>query len=347
MKKMLSIHDLAKQIGTSATAISFVINGKATAKGISQELQEKIQSYIKKVGYKPNLVAQSLRTGKSKIIGMLVEDVSDYFFSHIARGVEELAYQYNYKIFFASTKNDTAKTKSLLQLFRDRQVDGYIIAPPLGIETEVNTLLEDGFPVVLIDRYFKDVDTYNVLVDNFVGVYKAIEHLHNNGFSNIGFITLNSQQSQMKERLEGYLKAIQLSGQKNCILEVPYDNPADTSVKMVSTFLTKHKELDAVLFATNYLTNYGIEAINQLSLSIPGDLAVVSFDDTTHFRLLSPTITAIAQPLNDIAYHVITKLMACLNSEKVNNKKEMVVLPTKLIIRNSSKQVKKSKMIAV
>src|ERR1044071_5908470 len=125
MKKKLSIHDLAKQLGVSATTISFVINGKASEKGISEQLEERVRKHIQKVGYKPNLLAQSLRTGKSKIIGMMLEDISDPFFSEIARGVEINAYNHGYKIFYVSTENDTKKTKDLLQVFRDRQVDGY------------------------------------------------------------------------------------------------------------------------------------------------------------------------------------------------------------------------------
>jgi LacI family transcriptional regulator len=346
MKKKLSIHDLAKQLGVSATAISFVINGKASEKGISDELKKRILDHIEDVGYKPNLLAQSLRTGKSKIIGMMVEDISDPFFSSIARGVEINAYEHGYKIFYVSTENDPVKTKALLKVFRERQVDGYIIAPPPGVETDIQSLLDDKLPVILFDRYLPDLTTHNVIVNNFQGSYKAVEHLQKNGFSNIGFVTLSSQQTQMRDRLEGYKQAVKDTNQ-TYILEIQYRSPEKDIVKKIKQFLTSNKKLDSVLFATNYLTSYGMKAINSLKLSVPEDIAIVSFDDNTFFELYSPSITAVAQPMEEISEKVVEKLMSCLNSNKDNDKKETVVLNAELIVRTSSKPLKKAHLINV
>jgi LacI family transcriptional regulator len=115
MKKKTSIHDIARALDLSATTISFVLNGKAEEKKISEDVRKKVSDYIKKVGFQPNLIAKSLRTGKTNVIGMLVEDLSDPFFSSISRGVETIAYDHKYKIFFASTENDTEKTKALIK----------------------------------------------------------------------------------------------------------------------------------------------------------------------------------------------------------------------------------------
>jgi LacI family transcriptional regulator len=335
MKKRLSIHDLAKQLGVSATAISFVINGKASEKGISDELKKRIVDHIEDVGYKPNLLAQSLRTGKSKIIGMMVEDISDPFFSSIARGVEINAYERGYKIFYVSTENDPAKTKALLKVFRERQVDGYIIAPPPGVEADIKSLLDDKLPVILFDRYLPELTTNNVVIDNFQGSFTAVEHLQKNGFAHIGFVTLDSQQTQMRDRLEGYKKAVK--GANNAyVLEIQYRSDEKDIVKKIKQFLTVNKKLDSVLFATNYLTSYGMKAINSLKLSVPKDVAIVSFDDNTLFELYSPSITAVAQPMKEISERVVEKLMSCLNSNKDNERKETIVLKTELVIRNSS-----------
>src|SRR5205823_12757554 len=124
-------------------------------------MEKKILNHVKKIGYQPNLVAKSLRTGKTKIIGMLVEYISDPFFASIAGVVEEKAYKHGYKIFYSSTENETKKAKALIQILRDRQVDGYIIAPPPGIEEDIQLLKADGFPVVLFDRYFPKLETNN------------------------------------------------------------------------------------------------------------------------------------------------------------------------------------------
>src|SRR5690606_15996478 len=125
----------------------------------------------------PNQLAQGLRTGKSKIIVFMVEDISDVFFSGISRLMEEKAYENGYKLIFCSTENDKDKSKDLLNMFRDRLVDGYIITPPADFEGEVRELMEDGKPVVLFDRYFKNLDVSHVIIDNLESVFTSINSL--------------------------------------------------------------------------------------------------------------------------------------------------------------------------
>ncbi len=336
IKKRISIHDIAKQLNVSSTTVSFVLNGKAEEKRISDEMKKKILDHVAEVGYQPNQVAKSLRTGKSKIIGMLVEDISDPFFSSISRLVEESLYKHGYKIFFSSTENNTEKTRVLLNVLRERQVDGYIIAPPPGIENEIESLIGERSPVVLFDRYFPDLNTINVVVDNFGGASLAIDHLYENGYRKIGLVTLDSEQSQMKDRLAGYNDTVRKKGLPSVVEKIPFRQTKEEMVKQIKDFLLTHSELDAVLFATNYLTIPGLEAIIELTLSIPHDIAVVGFDDNNHFSLFSPSITAVAQPIQMLSEKTVKRLMSCLVKEKEGFKSETEVLPTKLIIRSSS-----------
>jgi LacI family transcriptional regulator len=283
------------------------------------------------------MIAKSLRTGKTNIIGMLVEDISDPFFSGISRGVESIAYKHGYKIFFASTENDTEKTKALIKVFRERQVDGYIIAPPAGVEREIKELMDDNVPVILFDRYLPSLSTSTVIIDNFSGSYQAVKHLEENGFSNIAFITLESDQTQMQARLQGYIKAVEESLKDPIIKKLPYKLSHDLSAeKLVQQFIGQHNRVDAIIFATNYLAINGLKAIRNLNLSIPGDIAVVGFDDNTHFHLFTPSITAVAQPIQEITEEVVKQLLDALSDEKESKKRRTVTLPIKLIPRNSS-----------
>ncbi|MEO6547189.1 MAG: LacI family DNA-binding transcriptional regulator [Ferruginibacter sp.] len=336
MKKKTSIHDIARELNISATTISFVLNGKADEKRISEDVTRKILDYVEQVGYHPNQVAKSLRTGKTNIIVMLVEDISDPFFSSITRIVESIAYKHHYKIFFASTENDTEKTKILIQVFRDRQVDGYIIAPPPGIEKEIQSLLDDNLSVILFDRYLPAINTNTVIIDNFSGAYQAVEHLVESGYSNIGFLTLESGQTQMQARLEGYIKAIEENGQDPIIKKLPYQLNNLATEKLVQQFIEQHSKLDAVIFATNYLSVNGIKAINDMGITIPDDIAVVGFDDNTHFNLFTPSITAVAQPIREISEEVVKQLLDALLEGKESKQLRMVMLPVSLIVRNSS-----------
>lgn len=176
MAKKLSINDIANELGIAKSTVSFVLNGKAKEKRISDELADKVLKFVAESGYQRSHLAQSLSTGKTKMICLLVEKISDYFFWHIAYYLEEVTYQNGYKIIYCSTENDQEKTWQLLALLRLRQVDSYIITPPEGIEADISALIEAKIPVVLFDRYLTSVPTNYVGLDNFNGTFIATKH---------------------------------------------------------------------------------------------------------------------------------------------------------------------------
>ena len=155
-KQRHSIKDIASALNVSVTTVSFIINGKAKEKRISEKVTKKVLAYIDEINYKPNQLAQSLRTGQSKIIVFMVEDISNYFFARLARIIEDIAYEKGYKVLFCSNDNEDKKSEELIALFKDRQVDGYIIIPSSGIKGTIKNLLDENIPLILFDRYFED-----------------------------------------------------------------------------------------------------------------------------------------------------------------------------------------------
>lgn len=335
MKKKILIRDIAKQLGISITTVSFILNGKGKEKRISESLTQKVLKLVEEVDYKPNQLAQSLRTGKSKTIGLMVENISNPFFSGIARLIEEKAYSKGYKIIYCSTDNDTAKTRELIRMYRDKHVDGYIISPPEGIEEDIQALVDDNYPLVLFDRYVPNLQTNYVIVDNDEGTRKAMDHFLQHGNENIAFITVDSVQTQMLGRLKGYEQALP-ELQKHLVLKIPFHSDPEQMIREIIFFLKEKSEIDAIFFSTNYLAIRGLEAINRLNLKIPKDIRVIAFDDHDFFRLCNPSITAVAQPIEDISRQVINILLKLLDGSDWQTKKEQVTLPTNLIIRESS-----------
>lgn len=338
MKKKLSIVDIARELNISKTTISFILNGLAQEKRIGDELTQKVLKYVEEVGYKPNSLAKSLRTGKSNTIGLMVEDISNPFFANIARLIEDKAYENGFKLTYCSTDNKTEKTREMLQMFRERHVDGYIIAPPPGLEEEITQLINEGFPVVLFDRNLPNVATDSVMVDNFFSTYNATKHLiSQNKYQNIAFITFTSAQTQLQQRMQGYKKAMSEYKFKSYIKEIVYQPDNALIIKPMLAFFKKNPNIDAVLFGTNHLGACGLRVIRDLGLSVPNDIAVVSFDDYEVFQLHSPAVTAIAQPIDKIADEIISLMVKRLRqplSEKT--KVESVVLLTELFVRASS-----------
>ena len=334
MKKTSSITDIANKLHISVTTVSFILNGKAEEKRISKALAEKVIKFAKAEGYVPNHLARSLRTGKTHILGLLVEDISNHFFATIAAQIEDAANAKGYRIFYCSSKNDTAKAKELLKVFEERKVDGYILTPVEGIQDRVQTLLDRNEKVVLFDRYFPEVETNYVVVDNESGAYEATKHLIDQGFRDIAFITIKSKQTQMEGRLQGYRRALAEGGLRSHIKKVDFDVDTSTIIREVKGYLASKKKIDAVFFATNYLGVSGLEAIKNLGLTIPGDIGVVSFDDHDLFRLHSPAVTAVAQPIDKIAKSLIRILLDSIADSK--DVKQHVVIAPELIVRESS-----------
>lgn len=335
MKKKLSIVDIANALNISVTSVSFILNGRAKEKRISEELVERVMKYIEEVGYKPNSLAQSLRTGKSNIIGLMVEDISNHFFANIARLIEDRAYENGYKIIYCSTDNDTNKTKDLIEMFQDWHVDGYIISPPEGIEKNIESLLKQNLPVVLFDRYLPNVKTDYVVIDNLFSTYNATNYMIGQGYENIAFITFSSLQTQLSDRMQGYKNALDEAKLKHHIKEIKYVKNTDYIIKPIIEFLMENKNLDAVLFGTNHLGALGLKAMKKLRLKVPDELAIISFDDYELFELNSPQITAIKQPIEGIADHVISQLLNRLNGKIKLDERQTITIPTVLNNRES------------
>ncbi|QIL39160.1 LacI family transcriptional regulator [Pedobacter sp. HDW13] len=335
MKKRVSIKDIAKQLNISITTVSFVINGKAREKNISEALTKKVLDLVAELNYQPNALATSLRTGKTKIIGFLVDDISEPFFSGIARHIDEIASNLGYKILFSSTRNDTEKAIELLQIFEDRHVDGYIMALPEGLEDEVKKLIQTDAPVVLFDRYVQDVKTDYVIIDNKKSTFEATEHLIKNGYKNIGFVTIDTLQLQMVDRLAGYEAAIEKHKLPAVVKKIKYTGSEDSILEMTS-FFKAEKQLDAVIFAANYICLDGLRTFRKSGIRIHKDLAVVSFDDFEILEFCEPAVTAIAQPLEAIAENIMKVLLNKLKKAGQNVGNTQISLPTSLNIRPSS-----------
>ncbi|MFC3196348.1 LacI family DNA-binding transcriptional regulator [Parapedobacter deserti] len=330
MKKKILISDIAKDLGVSVTTVSFILNGKAKEKRISDGLTKRVLDHVQKVGYKPNELAKSLRTGKTKIIGLVIEDISNPFFANIARLIEAKAYSQGYRIIYCSTDNQPDKTIELIQLFRDRHVDGYIITPSEGVRDTIESLLNSQLPLVLFDRYIPGLECNYVVSDNMRGAYDATAHLAQQGYKRIALVTLYSSQTQMRDRMNGYMRAIDTYKLQPYVKKVNLGDEEQATVNDFQSFL-EDQQPDAVFFATNYLAITGLKAIQQHHMPFP---AVVSYDDHTLFKLFAPTITAVSQPIEAIADELINILLNQLDG-RVKAPKQ-VVLPSELIIRESS-----------
>lgn len=337
MHEKISIKDIANRVGTSTTTVSFVLNGKAKEKHISASITEKVLSVVAELGYQPNSIARSLRTGKSKIIGFLVDDISKPFFSGLAGVIDHTASAHGYKIIFSSTGNDKKRINEILSMFKERHVDGYIIATAEGLEAEIGELVNGKAPVVLFDRYLPELKADYILTDNHLATYNATKHLLDKGFKNTAFITIDTQQQQMIDRLEGYRVAIAEAGNKQNVLKIKYTN-SEEATENIKTFLEQNPDLDSVIFSTNYLTMDGLKLSRIGKEQLISSRAVISFDDFELLEFIKPSITAIEQPIEQLGEKIVKQLLKKLNGETKPAEHDIFKIEATLNVRQSTSQ---------
>ena len=335
--KKTSLNDIAKSLNVSKTLVSFVLNGQGREKGISYDTIKRVKEKVKELNYRPNHIARGLRLGKSHTIGLIVADISNMFYAKIAKKIEEVASQHNYNLIFCSSDENPEKEIDLINMLKERQVDGIIISTSQKKIQIFSQLKKEKYPFVIIDRKIPKLSTNFVGVDNFTGAYEATEQLIKNGYQKIGLLKISPEYlSTIKDRDLGYRGALKYNGIRvNSKLIRTIDcSEIQQNVRLILRELIQPPfKIDAIFSVNNNITMACMEYLNELNIRVPQDLAIVSFDDIDLFRLSCPTITAIAQPVEEIGKATVNMLLDEING-KTQNCKE-VVLPVKLIKRRS------------
>ncbi|WP_276381027.1 LacI family DNA-binding transcriptional regulator [Flavobacterium sp. H4147] len=334
--KKITIKDIATKAQVSISTVSFVINGKGEKMAISPAVIKKVQDVAQKLQYKPSMIASSLRTGKTRSIGLIVEDISNQFFADLARVIEDEAKSIDYRVFYCSTGDDNNRSEELVQSLLQANVEGFIITPTKNLEKTISHLLKIQKPVVLIDRYFANQKVSHVVMDNYEGSYAAVKFLLEKGYKNIAVVNNKSGMIQMKLREKGYVEALKEERKynENYTLLLDYHSNEKNRIDSIIRFFEERPEIDAVLFLANYLGLAGLQAFKSLKYKIPDDIAVISFDDHDSFKMYTPTISVVAQPIEEIAVKSIQLLMSQMTSLE-DFKVEKVLKKGSLIVRES------------
>lgn len=337
--KKTSLNDIAEQLGVSKTLVSLVLNGKAKEQRISDEICRKVTDLARELNYQPNQIAKGLRTGRTNTIGLMIADIANPFFGKLGREIENEASLHGYRVMFCSSDENAQKSKQQIQILQQGQVDGFIISPPAGSIDQIQALEKSKTPYVLIDRYFPEIDSSYIVVDNFQAAYDATLHLIKRGYQKIACVTINVELINMNQRLEGYKKALIDSGHEvmdDMIKILPFSHEKDDVLEAVKQLVADNNRAGAILFSTSKVGIMGLESIHSLGLKIPGDMAVVSFDDPDAYKISAPPVTAIAQPLNEIGRQSVRVLMEMIQNRKNKPGHQKIVLKTNFIVRQSS-----------
>lgn len=335
MAKRISLKDIAEKVGVSTALVSYVISGREKEKRVGAELVTKIREVARELNYQPNQIAQSLRTGITNTIGLIVADIANPFFGNLARMIEDEASRYGYTVIIGSSDEDSSKSEALIDTLRKRQVDGFIIVPAEGTLMQIKLLQESGIPLVLTDRYFEEVKCNYVGLDNFGATYDAISHLIENGYKRIGIIVYKSGLIHMQERIRGYVEAMKANQLENEIRieEISYDLVKSDIEQCMNILIGEEQKIEALLFATNTLTISGLYCIKRLNLKVPEELAIIGFDGNAAYDFFYIPLTYIEQPIEEIGKEAVRVLIDQING---SDKIEHIELQYTLIKRQSS-----------
>ena len=339
MSKRVSLQDLATALGLSKTLVSMVMNGKGDKIKISKATQKRVLEKAKQMNYTPNQFARGLRMGRSQTIGLIVPDISNQFYSRIARVMDDEFSKQNYRLLICSTEEDAEKENELIRMLQDRAAEGIVLASTQKSSRDLSRLKKDNFPVVLIDREFSEEKFDSVCVDNRDGAAKVAEHLLKEGYSNIAVFTISPAHiSTLSERLHGFTDALKKKNHnldKDFICEIQFNNVEEEVDKNLTRLMEQREKVDAIFTLNNNLAVAVLKALRKKNIRIPEDIALVSFDDITAFELASPAITAVAQPVEEIGRSAVRKMLARLTNSDKEKKPMPEHLPVKLILRGS------------
>lgn len=340
IKKTL-LEDIAKELNVSKTLVSMVINGKGDTYGISKKTQEKVLAKAGEMKYTPNVFARALRTGKSNLIGLLVADIANPFYSHIAKHVEKALAEKGYNLMICSTDENPEREEKLIQLFAEQHIiDGLIIATT---STTGDVFKKDrlkNFPIVFIDRYLPDIDSNYVVANNYQGSFELTDLLIHKGCKNILALNITpSHISSLTERVKGYKDALSkynIPFKKENLVEISFNSIQKEVREKLLEVLKQPNKIDAIYALNNNIATACLNVFNELALDIKKEgIYFASFDDISLFDFVKPSVISVAQPLEQIGSES-ARLILDLIDEKSGERKEhkKIVLATSIISRN-------------
>ena len=336
MSTKASLKSISKDLGLSAGTISRVLNGKAKQFRISDSTVKLVKDYAEKVGYTPNLIAKGLQASKTHTLGLMIPNIADPFFSALAKNIEKAASKSNYSIILVDAEESVEREKLQVRNLLSRNVDGIIAAPVVSDYRHFQEIVNKKIPIIFIDNYSDELDIPSITSDNFTGGYLATEELISHGHKRIGILKGVLDGAPLKQRLQGYQKALLDHGIQPSI-ELEAGDYFSIDQGYVGTMrLLRLPDRPTAIFATSCELGLGaLKALKEMGLHAPEDISLVFFDNQPYLSFIDPPITTVGQDYDTMGKAAVSALLKLIEKECREVKSE--VIPTKFIGRESVK----------
>ena len=341
---MANMKDVAKRAGVSITTVSHVIN---KTRYVSDELTECVYKAMAELDYHPNLVAGSLRSGRTRTIGLIIPDITNPFFSEISRKIEDSGFEHGYSVIVCNTDDDFTKEKSYIDVLIAKQVDGIVFISAGDEPENLKKPIESEVPIVVVDRDIKDIHTNVVLVDNLDGGYEATRYLIGLGHKRIGFISGPAGVRGSALRFEGYRKALDEAGldfDESIIGQGDYRYKGGGDAMQT---ILQNPPYPTAVFASNDVMALGaVRKIFDHGMKVPEDISVIGFDNIPLSNIAYPSLTTMAQPAREMSAIIMKLLIQDIKYLEQRHRKQgekpefqKVILKSKLIERDSCRSI--------
>lgn len=337
---MITMTEIAKLTGVSQATVSRVLNGNSS---VNEEAKQKVLKCAKENDYQPNIMAQSLVGNKTFLLGLLITDISNPFFGELVKSIENAAGEKGYSLMLFDTDYDVEKEEKYYSILKRYKVDGVISVPINNTPEYIEKLKKYEMPIVSVTLDLKTVDS--VYVSHYESGRKVAKHLLNAGYSS--FVFVGGARDRKEEGFSDELKS-QGIDIDNHFMAITLGDKHQTKEQLVEELKAKlkawiEKEKDAsgvAIFANNDVQALKVlEILKQLKIRVPEEAAVVGFDNTYLTKIISPTLTSVAQPIDEIARLGMERMIELINNE--DQKCVRYQLDTRVIPRGSTIRLKK------
>ena len=330
--KRITMQDVAEQAGVSKATVSHVIN---ETRFVEEATKERVQLAIRTLGYRPNVAARSLTTHRTRIIGLIVSDMTNTFFGELTRGIEDVLVANNYSLMLCNTNEVLEREEYYIDILLRQGVDGIIAAATSQNWDVLNEAAKLNIPIVMLDRTFDDAKSPYVGVNNVHGAWLGTRHLIERGYRELGILSGFQRLSTMRERLRGFEDALAEAGlplrEDWCI-----DSPLtiEDGKRAMQRLMSRAERPRAVFICNNLLCLGALMGLQEIGLSCPEDVAIVGFDDHPWAQVSDPPLTVVRQPTYAIGETAAHKVLTALNDENADI--PSALFDCKLIVRQSS-----------
>ena len=334
----ITLRDVARIAGVSTATVSRALE---RPDAVAEETKRRILEAVASCGYTPNISARNLRKMETRLVTILIPDVTNPFFNEIVRGIEQVAREHGYSVLLADTENLPGQETAYGSLLAAPRTDGMILLNgrvPAGLMPQGHTQGKLP-PIVVACEYVTNVDLPTVQIDNIEAAREATEHLIQLGHKRIGFITGPLWNVLSRDRMHGYRDALLDAGLTFQDQLVAQGNFSIASGVAAATQLLHLPQWPTAIFASNDEMAIGaIRAIRDRGLRVPQDLSIMGFDDIRFAAFVDPPLTTVSQPGGEIGRMAMTLLLKIMTGEAVDDRR--ILLPTHLILRASTAKAK-------